>query len=478
MIGPGARAVKSVIKQLLSGGVRSLIVRMSATKAGKRPLRSLTPMEKLNAITRVSVGGESKASVARDIGVPESTLRGWCKNHDKISYQVKTVNSPETNSIDDAAESFTLKRIKLEPQAIEQPYNLSMKSDISDGSYSPESDQNQTLEGEYPQPAVPEREANTSPLNLTKAIVTPPSTEKTTLSDKEKNKAELAKLSAQLGLNRPEVKPVLNQWMDMLNLCQQQQSTTKLPKISPPATGLLTTVDKRDKLHQYQSRMEQTTSVYDSVSFWLRQQPYNTNPQVPFLPLITPSTSSATNVTNTATSTSNGDTSFLSADSASQMRLQMNLLYHQNYQIAQLQAAAAVAASAGQVSPSQPILYQQLTKECEREVNSENKTKEDNKTVEETTKEEDNKPKNGTKNRSVLDNLPLNNNVNNTKEDVEPLDAFEALDHGEKFLSWLEHCSDPAVTSWQLNTVQNLMKNLKNAFERRTHPSRIKKIRK
>lgn len=457
---------------------------MSATKVGKRPLRSLTPMEKLNAITRVSVGGESKASVARDIGVPESTLRGWCKNHDKISYQVKTISSPETNNtIDEASESFTVmsKRIKLESQAIEQPYNLSIKSDISDGSYSPESVQNQTLEGEYPQPAVPEREANTSPLNLTKAVVT----EKTALSDKEKNKAELAKLSAQLGLNRPEVKPVLNQWMDMINLCQQQQGTlTKLPKVSPPATGLLTTVDKREKLHhQYQSRMEQTPSVYDSVSFWLRQQPYSSNPQVPFLPLVIPSTSSATNVTNTATSASNGDASYLSADSASQMRLQMNLLYHQNFQIAQLQAAAALAASTGQASPSQPILYQQLTKECEREVNSENKTKEDTKTIEEHTKEEnktveDNKPKNGTKNRLVLDNLPLNNNVHNTKEDVEPLDAFEALEHGEKFLSWLEHCSDPAVTSWQLNTVQNLIKNLKNSFERRTHPSRIKKIRK
>lgn len=435
-------------------------------------------MEKLNAITRVSVGGESKASVARDIGVPESTLRGWCKNHDKISYQVKTISSPTNDTIDDASESFTVmsKRIKLESQAIEQPYNLSIKSDISDGSYSPESVQNHTLEGEFPQPAIPERDANTSPLNLTKTVVT-----EKTLSDKEKNKAELAKLSAQLGLNRPEVKPVLNQWMDMINLCQQQQGT-KLPKVSPPATGLLTTVDKREKLHhQYQSRVEQTPSVYDSVSFWLRQQPYSSNPQVPFLPLVIPSTSSATNVTNTATSASNGDASFLSADNASQMRnLQMNLFYQQNFQIAQLQAAAAIAASTGQANPSQPILYQQLTKECEREVNSENKTKE---TIEEHTKEEnktveDNKPKNGTKNRSVLDNLPLNNNVNDTKEDVEPVDAFEALEHGEKFLSWLEHCSDPAVTSWQLNTVQNLIKNLKNSFERRTHPGRIKKIRK
>ncbi|TMW45390.1 hypothetical protein DOY81_009530 [Sarcophaga bullata] len=52
---------------------------------GKRPLRSLTPSDKVHAIQRIH-DGESKASVARDIGVPESTLRGWCKNEDKLRY--------------------------------------------------------------------------------------------------------------------------------------------------------------------------------------------------------------------------------------------------------------------------------------------------------------------------------------------------------------------------------------------------------
>lgn len=50
---------------------------------GKRPLRHLTATDKINAIQRIH-DGESKASVARDIGVPESTLRGWCKNEDKL----------------------------------------------------------------------------------------------------------------------------------------------------------------------------------------------------------------------------------------------------------------------------------------------------------------------------------------------------------------------------------------------------------
>ncbi|XP_030380850.1 protein distal antenna, partial [Scaptodrosophila lebanonensis] len=55
-----------------------------ATK-GKRPLRNLTPIDKIQAIQRIH-DGESKASVARDIGVPESTLRGWCKNEDKLRF--------------------------------------------------------------------------------------------------------------------------------------------------------------------------------------------------------------------------------------------------------------------------------------------------------------------------------------------------------------------------------------------------------
>lgn len=52
---------------------------------GKRPMRHLTATDKIEAIQRIH-DGESKASVARDIGVPESTLRGWCKNEEKLRY--------------------------------------------------------------------------------------------------------------------------------------------------------------------------------------------------------------------------------------------------------------------------------------------------------------------------------------------------------------------------------------------------------
>ncbi|XP_044013357.1 SUN domain-containing protein 2-like [Aphidius gifuensis] len=65
-------------------------------RAGKRPLRSLTAIEKISAIRRVHEG-ESKASVARDLSVPESTLRGWCKSEHKIRSMARNSSTPDSN---------------------------------------------------------------------------------------------------------------------------------------------------------------------------------------------------------------------------------------------------------------------------------------------------------------------------------------------------------------------------------------------
>lgn len=61
----------------------------------KRPIRQLSVREKLDAIQRVH-NGESKASVARDIGVPESTLRGWCKSEEKLRNVARSCGTPES----------------------------------------------------------------------------------------------------------------------------------------------------------------------------------------------------------------------------------------------------------------------------------------------------------------------------------------------------------------------------------------------
>lgn len=84
-----------------------------ATK-GKRPMRALTPSDKIEAIQRVN-DGESKASVARDIGVPESTLRGWCKNEDKLRYMTSRLSSPDTDKSSDGEPSE--KRARTESPA-------------------------------------------------------------------------------------------------------------------------------------------------------------------------------------------------------------------------------------------------------------------------------------------------------------------------------------------------------------------------
>lgn len=64
---------------------------MAVVGTGKRSMRQMSVQEKISAVQRVH-DGESKASVARLIGVPESTLRGWCKNEMKL--RIMTASSP------------------------------------------------------------------------------------------------------------------------------------------------------------------------------------------------------------------------------------------------------------------------------------------------------------------------------------------------------------------------------------------------
>lgn len=75
---------------------QQMVARPRPSKPGKRPIKNVSPQEKVRAIDRVD-NGESKASVARNIGVPESTLRGWYKSKHKIRSQCD--NMPANNSL-------------------------------------------------------------------------------------------------------------------------------------------------------------------------------------------------------------------------------------------------------------------------------------------------------------------------------------------------------------------------------------------
>lgn len=100
---------------------------MSGNK-GKRPLRHLTASDKIDAIQRIH-DGESKASVARDIGVPESTLRGWCKNEEKLR-NMSRQSQPMDNklSLDKLTEKMTGDAIS---NLLGTPQNKRQKLDTS-----------------------------------------------------------------------------------------------------------------------------------------------------------------------------------------------------------------------------------------------------------------------------------------------------------------------------------------------------------
>lgn len=425
---------------------------MMSAKAGKRPLRSLTAHEKLDAIKRVH-DGESKASVARDIGVPESTLRGWCKNEDKISY-LSRQSSPEH---DDSNDVHKEKKIKLDENA--QPFNLSLKNPPSTASYSPNSDK---------------YAVDYSTANNAKADVTPKIDATPKMSEREKNRAELARLSVELGLNRPEMFlsnlsksgasniaditaniNLLAQWNSLLlqqtQLVQQQGNK----KVTAPAdttnNSLLTTVKPNSgKQSPLKLPKDKPLSVEDSVWYWLKSQQ---NMQFANLKAQAPTTSVATPVTSVASTTS--PLTGVTPDQSSWFWK----WYKQFAYPGQIQYGAT--------SNDKPILYQQLTKETSgvKEVENE-KSKSDDTTTATT-------PTNRA--RAVLDNLLFCNNNNvpvsqkSGKEDEQMLSHDEALDHGEKFLKWLEGCGEPSVTAMQIMQFKSLLGNVRASADRKNN---------
>ena len=58
--------------------------------SNRQTLRIFNPLQKLVATKRVLINKEPKSKVARSMGgIPESTLRGWCKNPYKICHDAK-----------------------------------------------------------------------------------------------------------------------------------------------------------------------------------------------------------------------------------------------------------------------------------------------------------------------------------------------------------------------------------------------------
>lgn len=437
------------------------LVNMSA-KAGKRPLRSLTAQEKLDAIRRVH-DGESKASVARDIGVPESTLRGWCKNEDKISY-LSRQSSPE--SVDSVNGEPKEKKQKVED--ILQPYNLSMKAASS--YVTPNRNVHYPTNFDVCKPDQADKSKIAADLSM-KADTPKPSNH---MSERERNRAELARISVELGLNRPEVflpastattsantDATSNFGLLWNNMVMQQQllpntANSSGKKITAPAdtstnlvssSGLLTTINKLEEQKQQATARHQpkppradrppALTFDDSMIYWqamLMAHNSLTNQQLP------PVSASTTNGNSAFTGVpANGTTDH------SSWFWRIYKTVHDYY---------------GSFMPDKPILYQQLTK---------NK---DGSNCENLNGDTPPPPKNGSKSRVVLDNL-LINNVNDPK-DMELMSEIEALDNGEKMLKWLDSCSIPSITTVQIMQFRTLLNNIRSDIDRKTGDSQNK----
>ncbi|XP_019866047.1 protein distal antenna [Aethina tumida] len=439
---------------------------MSA-KAGKRPLRSLTAHEKLDAIRRVH-DGESKASVARDIGVPESTLRGWCKNEDKISY-LSRQSSPETDDSDHKD-----KRIKLD-DSLMQPFNLSLKPQPS--AYSPTSDLRQTADLDL-----------SKSTSLSAKAETPKST---AMSERERNRAELARLSIELGLNRPEMfLPTLNNtagnitdlsflWNNLL-IQQQKNLLNNNKKVTAAAdtstslnnqpTGLLKTVDQDSKVSKPTLPNDKQQSVHDSVWYWLKTQQAMLGLNQAAQPTNSNGISSTSAATPVTTMANNVAPPPMTGDQSSWFwKWYKQLAYGQ-----QMPPAAI---------PDKPILYQQLTKDQNAENLSVHDDKDNIKQQQAPVQSKPNKA------RSVLDNLLFNNNNNvalNKKDEEDDeggvqsgISQTEAVEHGEKFLKWLESCSEPSITAMQIMQFRSLLNNVKIGADRKNgdlqHKTKVKR---
>ncbi|XP_018332448.1 protein distal antenna-like [Agrilus planipennis] len=440
---------------------------MSTKTTGKRPLRTLSAHEKLDAIRRVH-DGESKASVARDIGVPESTLRGWCKNEDKISYlsRQSTPENDETSPLSEPKE----KRSKAD----DQPYNLSVKvsTKINSSFSSNGSTKNTTT--------VSDSIVNAKPFNLSQKDGLKTTTQ---MSERERNRAELARLSVELGLNRPEMflnmngtsslteltagMSLLAQWNSLL----QKNQTGKITAAADSSNSVVSSTDilaasTPVKIQQKSSKLPKIdktpSSVDESVWYWLKNSPS--------LLGITPtsdvnSTASTGSVGINTSTTYSTSTPMSFAATPTPLPASMPPTFETTDHHSSWfwkwykQFASVYSQTAANQIPDKPILYQQLTKDKDGS-NSENLHLSDEKPM-----------KNNTKVRAVLDSLLLNNNnvALRKQESVsdEPQTPIEALEHGEKFLKWLENCGDPSVTAMQIMQFRYLINNIKNNVEKR-----------
>ncbi|RVE53934.1 hypothetical protein evm_001337 [Chilo suppressalis] len=484
------------------------------TTKGKRPMRALTPGDKIEAIQRVN-DGESKASVARDIGVPESTLRGWCKNEDKLRYMTSRLSSPDTDKSNDGEPPD--KRARTEsPAAPQSPVaGLDLTAPAPATTHTPHAttpDAPVELTTKRAEPSPPThvpRERRPDPgASVSMSAISPLS-----------GLGHIPGLThSHLGLSFNEIATnltLLAQLNPGLSALSAQPASRALRSVRSPKPahngGLnLNEVKHRSKSHHhsdpYRSSVKSshhstptTTAsqpVDDTLWYWLKTQQAMLD---------------LTAQTTTAHSLQLGktDSSIPVKPVTPAAPINSHLDYNRNSWLWQYykQFGGAMALpedklrSASQVpkeKAAENILYSQLTKgkaDEERSTTSlvQSTTQLRNEEVRETSNKEprvaepaaspeigvENKEpltekshessRSHTKARTVLDNLLFNNNNQPANAESGGAEsggweagAAEALEHGDKFLAWLESSGDPSVTRMHVHQLRALLHNLRS----------------
>uniref|UniRef100_A0A336LYE8 Protein distal antenna n=1 Tax=Culicoides sonorensis TaxID=179676 RepID=A0A336LYE8_CULSO len=550
---------------------------------GKRPLRHLSATDKIVAIQRIH-DGESKASVARDIGVPESTLRGWCKNEEKLRYmsQQSQENAEKLNNdamasamgVDFMNNGPPEKRMKLDSNFFA---NGKMKYDELQRRASGGMGMDLTDKRGLPGLSMGDYSALTGLNNKTgkdiglKGYGADMSKSGDTKGDLSMAAisplTSLSHLSGMSGLGQSPLALSFNDIANNLNLLAQLNNPSlaamsglsgignssnsnkgmsssnrsmkpnphspgrpeggdKSPsltvknlaklqqKASPQMSGMASLMNKYKKSQQQQQQAQQSPGnapVDDALWYWIKSQqtmlglnnlysslPRSSSPQgspspnpqfpnnrsTPITRIPTPPIDPSTQQTPPASSTPEVDTKQTS----------WFWQWYKNF------GASFIPANKPRTSEGntdyENILYSQLTKneninnnyeshsstpkpeDLSQHPDTNSHENPESKPASPLNSEEgnDNSDPSKVKVKEELDNFLYNNNNNinnNNDEKSEQSDqdesvksCSEALEHGEKFLRWLETCSDPSVTAMQVMQFRLLISCLKNSAER------------
>ncbi|XP_041969821.1 protein distal antenna [Aricia agestis] len=486
------------------------------TTKGKRPMRALTPGDKIEAIQRVN-DGESKASVARDIGVPESTLRGWCKNEDKLRYMTSRLSSPDTDKSNDGEPAD--KRARTEsPAAPHSPAPSGL--DLTHAAHAPRPaapDAPVELTTRRPDPSPPApapRERRPDPgASVSMSAISPLS-----------GLPHLPALShSHLGLSFNEIATnltLLAQLNPGLSTLAAQPGSRALRSVrSPKPNGVLNLNESKhrsksnhssdpyrhssSKSHHGNSHAAPGHPVDDSLWYWIKTH------QAMF------DFSAQTAAAHPLHLGKAAEPAPPPKPVAPAPPVSSHLEFNRDAWLWQYckQIGGAVPLpedrhkSASQVPKDKSadnILYSHLTKAKPEDDRGSAATLPRDATTAKTAPEtpapggeqrvaapapspepaaENKEPspekpsevgRNPSKVRNVLDNLLFNNNNNNnnqiTSEDAKSASpangewesgTLEALEHGEKFLSWLEVSGDPSVTRTHVHQLRSLLHNLR-----------------